>query len=74
MRANTRAWIEFYSSFGGDTSIGELLPQRLTRAGFDCDPPDVQVESLIRGIAGGIGGVGLIQDFGPRFAETVIPA
>src|SRR5436190_4462167 len=32
--AHTRAWIEFYARNGGDSSVGESLPGRLTSAGF----------------------------------------
>jgi SAM-dependent methyltransferase len=68
--ANTRAWIEFYASHGGDTSVGESLPHRLAAAGFE-------VRSLRC-----VGGMAdpthrwwgwwerLIRDFGPRFVES----
>lgn len=67
--AHTRAWIEFYARHGGDSSIGEALPRRLTMAGF-------KVRSLKC-----VGGMAdpqhrwwgwwdrLIRDFGPRFVE-----
>ena len=32
--ANTPSWIEFYARHGGDSSIGESLPGRLSSAGF----------------------------------------
>jgi hypothetical protein len=67
--SNTRAWIEFYAQHGGDSSIGESLPRRITAAGFT-------VRSLRC-----VGGMAdprhrwwawwdqLIRDFGPRFVE-----
>ena len=68
--ANTRAWIEFYAQHGGDTSIGESLPHRLTESGF-------RIRSLrcVGGMAhpshrwwGWWGR--LIRDFGPKFVES----
>lgn len=68
--ANTRAWIEFYARHGGDTSVGALLPRRLTASGF-------RVRSLR--CVGGMADPAhrwwgwwdrLIRDFGPRFVET----
>jgi SAM-dependent methyltransferase len=68
--AHTRAWIEFYARNGGDTSVGESLPQRLTAVGF-------KIRSLKC-----VGGMAhpnhrwwawwgrLMQDFGPKFVET----
>ena len=32
--ANSRAWIEFYSRHGGDTTVGQALPRRLASSGF----------------------------------------
>ena len=68
--AHTRAWIDFYARHGGDTSVGESLPRRLTAAGFE-----------IRCVrqAGGVAHPGhrwwswwgrLIRDFGPQFVEN----
>jgi SAM-dependent methyltransferase len=68
--AHTRAWIEFYASNGGNSSVGESLPRRLTSAGF-------KIRSLKC-----VGGMAhpkhrwwewwarLIRDFGPKFVET----
>ena len=68
--AHTRAWIDFYARHGGDTSVGESLPQRLTAAGFE-------VRCVRR--VGGVADPGhrwwawwgrLIRDFGPQFVEN----
>ena len=68
--AHSRAWIDFYAQHGGDTSVGERLPQRLLDAGFE-----------IRCVRQ-VGGVAdprhrwwawwgrLIRDFGPQFVEN----
>ena len=68
--AHTRAWIEFYFRNGGNSSIGESLPQRLTSVGF-------KVRSLRC-----VGGMAhpkhrwwewwarLMRDFAPKFVET----
>jgi ubiquinone/menaquinone biosynthesis C-methylase UbiE len=67
--ANTRAWIDFYSRHGGDSSVGASLPRRLTAAGFT-------IRSLR--CVGGMAGPRhrwwswwdrLIRDFGPRFVD-----
>ena len=68
--AHTRAWIEFYARYGGNSSVGESLPLRLTSAGF-------KVRSLRC-----VGGMAhpkhrwwewwarLIRDFAPKFVEA----
>jgi SAM-dependent methyltransferase len=68
--AHTRAWIEFYARNGGNSSVGESLPLRLTLAGF-------KVRSLRC-----VGGMAhpkhrwwewwarLMRDFAPKFVET----
>ena len=33
--AHTRGWIDYYRKYGGDTSVGTYLPQRLRAAGFE---------------------------------------
>ena len=67
--ANSRAWIEFYSRHGGDTTVGQSLPRRLASSGF-------RVRSVRC-----VGGMAapqhrwwawwgrLIRDFGPKFVE-----
>lgn len=67
--ANSRAWIEFYSRHGGDSTVGQALPRRLVAAGF-----------RIRSVKC-VGGMAhpqhrwwswwerLIRDFGPKFVE-----
>jgi ubiquinone/menaquinone biosynthesis C-methylase UbiE len=67
--ANSRAWIEFYTRHGGDTTVGQALPRRLTSAGF-----------TIRSVKC-VGGMAnpqhrwwawwgrLIRDFGTKFVE-----
>ena len=67
--ANSRAWIEFYARHGGDSTVGQGLPRRLTAAGF-------RIRSLKC-----VGGMAdprhrwwnwwgrLIRDFGPTFVE-----
>ena len=33
--AHTQAWMRYYLNHGGDTAIGQYLPERLSRAGFE---------------------------------------
>jgi SAM-dependent methyltransferase len=64
--AHTRAWVEYYRSNGGDTSVGAYLPRKLREAGFELTHIDC---------VGGIARPGdrwwnwwgrLIEDFGAK--------
>jgi ubiquinone/menaquinone biosynthesis C-methylase UbiE len=72
--AHTQAWVEYYRSNGGDTSVGTYLPRKLSEAGFDV----THIECV-----GGMARPGerwwswwgrLMADFGERLvAESFMP-
>jgi SAM-dependent methyltransferase len=67
--AHTRAWIDYYVANGGDTTVGAILPAKLTAAGFEVVAADCVGGMARPGTRWWTWWGRLMSDFGEKLVE-----